>query len=58
MYEKEKKGTCPNQLRTKEFPHIYDKYLIGNHVEVKFTDINPEEFKKIINAAFLLIQDN
>ena len=42
----------------KELPHIYDKHLIGNHVEVKFTDISSEEFEKIISATFLLIQDN
>jgi len=38
-------------------PHLYDKYLIGNHVEVKFANIDSDELKKILNASFLIIEN-
>lgn len=49
-----------NRYRTfikNKLPRIYDKYIVGNKVIVKFANISTDELKKLLDASFLLIEN-
>lgn len=50
-----------NYYRYKEYfkeklPEIYDKYIIGSRSEIKFAELNEDEFRKTIFGAFEIIE--
>lgn len=39
-----------------QLPEIYDKYIVGNRVEVKFSELSEDEFRKTIFGAFEIVE--